>query len=276
MNFPNEKRKKIMKRPVWADNLLSEFTLIQNLVPQFPFVAMDTEFPGVFFQPATVVETPYPKGPDQVYEVLRANVDVLNLIQVGLTLSDADGNLPHHRWDCNYIWEFNFRDFDIHRDLYAPDSIKLLQENGINFEENRLKGICSIQFAELMMSSGILFGNNVTWVTFHGAYDFAYLLKILIHHSLPRTLKEFMELVSLFFGENVYDVKYLMKFCDGLYGGLERLGKTLGVDRAIGQCHQAGSDSLLTSQSFFKLEKTYFNGNIGKHARILYGLNDMS
>lgn len=178
-----------MKRPVWVDNLLSEFTLIQNLVPQFSLVGMDTEFPRVFSWPATVVETPYPKGPDQVYKVLWANVDVLNLIQVVLTLSDADGiNLPHHRWDYNYTWEFNFRYFGIHRDLYAPDSVKLLEENGINFEENRLKGICSIQFAELM-SSGILFGNNVTWVTFHGAYDFAYLLKIIIRQSLLRTLK---------------------------------------------------------------------------------------
>jgi hypothetical protein len=36
---------------------------------------------------------------------------------------------------------------------------------------------------------------------------------------------------------NIYDIKYLMKFCDSLHGGLNRLAETLEVER-IGPQHQ--------------------------------------
>ena len=34
-------------REVWADNLDAELLIIRNIVEKFPYVAMDTEFPGV-------------------------------------------------------------------------------------------------------------------------------------------------------------------------------------------------------------------------------------
>jgi hypothetical protein len=37
---------------------------------------------------------------------------------------------------------------------------------------------------------------------------------------------------------NVYDIKYLMKFCGNLHGGLNKLAETLDVAR-IGPQHQA-------------------------------------
>eukprot|EP00983_Pelagomonas_calceolata_P041466 1138084-Pelagomonas_calceolata.AAC.4 len=39
-------------REVFADNLDEEFRLIRDAVENFPFVAMDTEFPGVFAERA--------------------------------------------------------------------------------------------------------------------------------------------------------------------------------------------------------------------------------
>ena len=38
----------------------------------------------------------------------RLNVDMLKLIQLGLTFTDADGNLPRINGEL-CVWQFNFR-----------------------------------------------------------------------------------------------------------------------------------------------------------------------
>lgn len=71
-------------------------------------------------------------------------------------------------------------------------------------------------------------------------YDFGYLLKILTCMPLPASETEFFELLNLYF-PNIFDIKYMMKFCDNLHGGLNKLAEMLDVQR-IGPQHQAGSD----------------------------------
>ncbi|KAF5769245.1 putative poly(A)-specific ribonuclease [Helianthus annuus] len=82
------------------------------------------------------------------------------------------------------------------------------------------------------MSSSIVLNDSVYWVTFHSGYDFGYLLKVLTCRRL------------------------------------NKLAQLLEVER-IGICHQAGSDSLLTSLTFRKLIENFFSGSLEKYAGIL-------
>eukprot|EP00775_Hariotina_reticulata_P001272 gene1272-1612_t len=254
-------------REVWDENLAEEIAVIRDIVEEYPYVAMDTEFPGVVARPVGNFKS----SREYHYKALKINVDMLKLIQLGLTFTDAEGNLPV----CNgehTVWQFNFRGFKLSEDVYAQDSIELLKQSGIHFAQLESRGIDVQHFGELLMSSGIVLNEDIRWITFHSGYDFGYLLKVLTCQPLPAAESDFFELLNLYF-PCVFDIKYLMKFCDNLHGGLNKLAELLDVQR-IGPQHQAGSDSLLTSLTFLKLAKKFFAGVEGasKHMGVLYGL----
>nr|XP_043615201.1 probable CCR4-associated factor 1 homolog 7 [Erigeron canadensis] len=263
---------RIRIREVWNDNLEQEFDIIRNIVDDFPYIAMDTEFPGIVLRPVGN----FKNSNDYHYQTLKDNVDMLKLIQLGLTFSDENGNLPKcddnddDDDDTYCIWQFNFREFNVNDDVFANDSVELLRESGIDFKKNNEKGIDAKRFGELLMSSGIVLNDSVYWVTFHSGYDFGYLLKVLTCKTLPDTQVGFFNLISMYF-PNIYDIKHLMKFCNSLHGGLNKLAELLDVER-VGICHQAGSDSLLTSCTFRKLKDNFFSGSLEKYAGVLYGL----
>jgi CCR4-NOT transcription complex subunit 7/8 len=123
-----------------------------------------------------------------------------------------------------------------------------------------------------MMTSGLVLNPDIRWVTFHSSYDFAYLLRLLTCLPLPATETEFFDLLSLYF-PTLYDIKYLMKSCENLQGGLQKVADQLQLSR-IGSAHQAGSDSLLTLAVFFKMKELFFEDLIDsdKFANVLYGL----
>jgi CCR4-NOT transcription complex subunit 7/8 len=253
-------------REVWNDNLDDEFALIRGIVDDYPYIAMDTEFPGIVLRPVGNFKSSF----DYNYQNLKANVDLLKLIQLGLTLSDEKGNLPTCGTDKYCVWQFNFREFNPNEDVYANDSIELLSQSGIDFQKNNEKGVDARRFSELLMSSGIVLNDNVHWVTFHSGYDFGYLLKLLTCQNLPDSQTGFFNLIKIYF-PTLYDIKHLMRFCNSLHGGLNKLAELLDVER-IGSCHQAGSDSLLTCSAFMKLKENFFHGSPEKYAGVLYGL----
>jgi len=250
-------------REVWATNMEEEFKAICRTVEKFPYVAMDTEFPGVVARPIG----DFKSTADYQYQLLRCNVDLLKIIQLGLTFLDAQGNMP----EGITTWQFNFK-FNLTEDMYAEDSVDLLQNSGIKFEKHEREGIETTHFAEMLLVSGVVLMENVRWLSFHSGYDFGYLLKILTNQNLPTEESEFFELLRLYF-PNVYDVKYLMKSCKSLKGGLQEVADMLEVER-IGPQHQAGSDSLLTGLTFFKMTEMFFEDAIddSKYLGHLYGL----
>ncbi|KAL4368673.1 hypothetical protein GQ457_05G033790 [Hibiscus cannabinus] len=256
----------IQIREVWDDNVEEEFGLIREIVDDYPYVAMDTEFPGIVLRPVGHFKSSY----DYHYQTLKDNVDMLKLVQLGLTFSDEKGNLPTCGTDKYCVWQFNFREFNVNEDVFANDSIELLRQSGIDFKKNNEKGIDAKRFGELLMSSGIVLNDNVHWVTFHSGYDFGYLLKLLTCQNLPDTQAGFFSLINVYF-PTLYDIKHLMKFCNSLHGGLNKLAELLEVER-VGICHQAGSDSLLTSCTFMKLKDNFFSGSLEKYSGVLYGL----
>nr|XP_019538875.2 CCR4-NOT transcription complex subunit 7 isoform X1 [Aedes albopictus] len=250
-------------RDVWRHNLDEEFRTIRHIVQKYHYVAMDTEFPGVVARPVGEFRS----SADYQYQFLRCNVDLLRIIQLGLTFMDEEGHTP----PGFSTWQFNFK-FNLNEDMYAQDSIDLLQNSGIQFKKHEEDGIDPLDFAELLMTSGIVLMDNIKWLSFHSGYDFGYLLKLLTDQNLPAEESDFFELLRIYF-PTIYDVKYLMKSCKNLKGGLQEVADQLEL-RRVGPQHQAGSDSLLTGMAFFKMREMFFEDNIdnAKYCGHLYGL----
>ncbi len=243
---------------------------------------------------------PFKDGPDYNYQRIKCNVDLLKVIQIGLSFSSPDGRLPTEDGHPFDTWQFNFK-FDLGYDLHASDSVQFLQNCGIDFGKHFTDGIDPALFGELLMSSGIVLSEEVRWIAFQGKYDFGYLIKILSCDALPPTQELFFDLLHTYF-PNIYDIKWLLHnvhhdleeeingtrlegysttaaapvvaaeqpLSPSAIGGnvasspnpgslkaqkdkgLEDLARTLGITR-VGTAHQAGSDSLLTCEVFFRL-----------------------
>merc|ERR1712224_424525 len=114
----------------------------------------------------------------------QLNVDLLELIQVGLTFLDKNGK-PRENTST---WQFNFK-FNLEEDIYAQDSIELLQNAGLDFQRHFENGIDAQDFGEALMMSGVVLNEEVRWIAFHGSYDFAYMTKILTGHSSTYSLE---------------------------------------------------------------------------------------
>jgi len=106
-----------------------------------------------------------------------------------------------------------------------------LEDSGIQFKDHARKGIQPADFAELMFSSQLLFNDDLTWVTFHGGFDFAYFLKILVEQKLPTSCKDFYDLLHCYFPKSI-DVKLVIQDIDGYkFFGLEKLAKNIDVSK---------------------------------------------
>ena len=244
---------------VYSHNFISEIKNISNLLEEYNYIGMDTEFPGIVYHLNSYSE-------DFYYQTLKLNVDSLKLIQLGITLKNSKNEYPKG----NHTWQFNF-EFDIEKDKYSQESINLLLKSGINFEKLKNEGINHKLFAEYFMTSGLVLNPEVYWISFHGSYDFGYLLKYLLYTKLPKSDLDFTNQLNIYF-PNHYDIRILVQGKEKLQGSLNKLADYLDVVRK-GINHQAGSDSNVTLDVYFKLLKyNLINSEIDKEKNIIFGI----
>lgn len=70
--------------------------------------------------------------------------------------------------------------------------------------------------------------NNRIDCLLYSGYDFGYLLKLLTCSPMPADETEFFEILRLYF-PCIYDIKYLMRSCKNLKGGLQDIADDLQV-----------------------------------------------
>lgn len=232
-------------RDVWSSNFDAELLLFDRCLYRYNLLSVDTEFPGF------LRNTPRDALEDERYRDLKFNVENLKMIQLGVTLSDASGNM-------GFSWEFNLSDFDLKTDPHVEASVNLLKRNGFDFEKIGRDGIQGDVFRSKFLWVLSRHG-NLKWITFHGLYDLAYILKLLGNkNEMPRTVFDFAKEVSMNIG-SVFDIKFVGRYCKGLMGGeigLNRMASILGVERC-GDAHNAGSDSLLTACVHAEIKKAF-------------------
>ncbi|KAH6555718.1 hypothetical protein KP509_13G032500 [Ceratopteris richardii] len=237
-------------REVWRCNAAAEFKLIGGLKQEFSTIVIDTEFPESLKLDFLCSEQD--SNEDSTYRTLKANVNMMKLIQVGSTLVDNWGRLPMIE-GAYCVWQFNLCDFDMKNDIFVKASIQLLQNSGIDFERNRRDGLESRTLGSLLLKHHLVFNPRMHYVCYQGDYDLAYLHKAVTgDQQLPSSLAEYTYSKISMFGR-IFDVRcaQLQKFSD-----------SLGVKRISGTSHQAGSDSLLTAstyQAIKSLSTSFYN-----------------
>lgn len=293
-------------REVWRHNLDQEFAVLRQLIVKYPYVSMDAEFPGIVARPIGPFQN---SKAEYHYQTLRCNVDILKPIQVGITLWTADGDLPpsqpsaellsrtngKHPYANNLFplpctWVFNFH-FDLDSDMYAESSIELLKQSGVDFQRHLEMGLSLEAFGALLTTSGLVFCDDVNWLSFHSGYDFGYLIKLLSDDALPKDQVDFFDKVKTFFPK-LWDIKFILRYAQrrriqnnlsqegnriidslGTKSGLQDLADELGCVR-VGTHHTGGSDAWLTGSVFWAMRSKIFNGALEPQlADQIYGLH---
>lgn len=188
----------------------------------------DTEFPGLVARPMGA----FRGKSDYHYQTLRSNVDLLKIIQLGITLFTESGETTPARPQSSdsgidmsqavqgrkygnnatilpCTWQFNFN-FSLKEDMYSQLSIEALQQAGVDFQSLERDGIDPFDFGALLISSGLVCDEDVRWISFHGGYDFGYLTKLMVCKPLPDDELEFDMVMKKFFPSTI-DVKHILK-----------------------------------------------------------------
>ncbi|KAF5404562.1 CCR4-NOT transcription complex subunit 7 [Paragonimus heterotremus] len=249
---------------VWSHNFHEGMQFLRQLARDCRYVAVDTEFPGVVAK----VFGEYANSFEQAYHNIKVNIDMMKPIQIGFSFFNERGLTvgPVSTVQFNIKW-------NVDNDTYADDSIKLLAFSGIDFEKLKRTGIELNDFAEAFIASGLALNESITWIGFHSAYDFAYMMKICTNWmQMPDNFLEFQKYLLLYF-PRIVDLKAMMSEHRFPKSGLQELADLMRVPR-IGLKHQAGSDAMLTGETFFRFLEEHGGGKFDHRVlNLVYGLN---
>ena len=76
----------------------------------------------------------------------------------------------------------------------------------------------------------------------YSGYDFGYFVKLLTAESLPTTEEMFFERLRKWF-PTIYDIKFMMRACKVLKGGLQDVADDLGVSTLSDPSLETGRNS---------------------------------
>ncbi|CAN0873533.1 Probable CCR4-associated factor 1 homolog 5, partial [Linum grandiflorum] len=165
----------------------------------YPIVYVDSKFPGF------IHDTPSYESEEARFDKLKFNVGATS----NGTISSA--------------WQFNFK-IDLVRDLYYQKSIGFLTTHGIDFQKLKTRGVDRVKFGSMFAA---LIGRRqtpITWVTFHGVYDYTHIVKAVTFCPVVESSQVFLDVLRRVF-DSVVDVKFMANFFkeSGSAIGLQKL-----------------------------------------------------
>ncbi|KAL5963231.1 CCR4-NOT transcription complex subunit 8 [Taenia solium] len=252
---------------IWASNFHEGMRMVRRLAKSARYVAVDTEFPGVVAK----VFGEYVNTFDQAYHNIKVNIDMLRPIQIGFSFFGERGQCV----DSVATVQFNLK-WNVDNETHAADSIQLLQDCGIDFYKLKRDGIEQQDFAEAFIGSGLALNDQITWIGFHRqvlVFIFTYMMKICTDWlQMPEHVSQYQAMLHMFF-PRIVDLKSVMAEHKFSKGGLQELADALHVQR-VGFKHQAGSDSMLTGETFFRFLDEHSAGKLNpRFVNLVYGLN---
>ncbi|XBI49031.1 hypothetical protein VPH35_112666 [Triticum aestivum] len=252
---------------VWAWNFRDESDKLCHLAWKARYVAVDMHYPGLVHHAGkdhnilTVEER---------YAVVKANVDALKPLQVGIALRDQHGQ---HLG----AWEFNLRGFCAQADPHDDSSLAYLAGRGLDVDRLSVRGLSAKMLREALLRSGLLDPRCArSWITYAGAYHVAYLLKIVTGGApLPQDMAGFVGAVRYYLGDQVYDVARMAADpdCPAMPLGLERIATHLGFGPPLGSPRLAAAAGVHALQVFMRLKYRELGGDVERHRGLLQGLH---
>lgn len=255
----------VLVRPVWAWNFADEWAYLENFAAGARYVAFDVHYPGVVHAAGQDHKS---MTVEERYALMKANVDELKPLQVGVAVCDHQGQ--------QLAWEFNLRDFCRQADPHEEKALEYLARRGLYVDTLRNHGVDAYILGALLLGSGLVGAGHgrPSWITYDGAYHIAYLLKVITNGAqLPHNVAGFVAAMHCYLGQKVYDVATMAVDCPSMPVGLDRIAAHMGIHPPWGSPRLAGAAGVRALLAFRILKHGEFGGNVERFRGLLQGLH---